>query len=327
MEKILEKVMNEFKIINNYFKSLTLKNPSAKKLNDDVFFDKKKGIVVSLDTYNSGVHFLGFDYPYYVIKKIIRSSLSDLICKGVKPKYYFLSGGGNKKTFTKKNLSLISKSLKDEQKKYSIEIGGGDTVYSKIPSFTVTTIGFAKNIIERNMAKKNDDIYVTGNIGDSFLGLKVMQRKYYMDNKSKKYFINKYYCPDIPYKFSKYLFKFANTSIDISDGLISDMMRLINSQKLSFSIDIDKIPISNELNNFLKKDKKSKNKFLFNGDDYQILFTSAKSNRSKIRNIANRLNQKVTIIGKINDGYKKNLLKLGNKSLKLSNFKGYSHKF
>ena len=67
--------MNEFKIINNYFKLLAKKNPSAKKLNDDVFFDKKKGVVISLDTYNSGTHFLGFKYPYYIIKKIIRSSL------------------------------------------------------------------------------------------------------------------------------------------------------------------------------------------------------------------------------------------------------------
>ena len=66
---------------------------------------------------------------------------------------------------------------------------------------------------------------------------------------------------------------------------------------------------------------------VFNGDDYQILFTSSKRNRLRIRTIANKLNQKVTIIGKINDGYKKNLLKEGNKSLKLSNFKGYSHKF
>ncbi len=319
--------MNEFKIINNYFKSLTKKNPSAKKLNDDVFFDKKKGVVISLDTYNSGTHFLGFKYPYYIIKKIIRSSLSDLICKGVKPKYYFLSGGGNKQTFTKKNLSLISKSLKEEQKKYSIIIGGGDTVYSKIPSFSVTTIGFAKKIIERNKAKKDDDIYVTGNIGDSFIGLKIMQNKYFMENKLKKYFINKYYCPDIPYNFSKYLFSFANTSIDISDGLISDMLRLINSQKLSFSIDVDKIPISKKLNDYLKKYNKPKNKLVFNGDDYQILFTSSKRNRLIIRTIANKLNQKVTIIGKINDGYKKNLLKEGNKSLKLSNFKGYSHKF
>ena len=121
--------MNEFKIINNYFKILTKKNPAAKKLNDDVFFDKKSGTVISVDTYNSNVHFIGFKYPKYIIKKIIRSSLSDLISKGVTPKYYFLSGGGNKKTFTKKNLSLILKSLKEEQKKYSIKIGGGDTVY------------------------------------------------------------------------------------------------------------------------------------------------------------------------------------------------------
>ena len=319
--------MDELTIIQKYFKRLTHKNPSALELNDDVFFDKKKGVVISLDTYNSGTHFLGFKYPYYIIKKIIRSSLSDLICKGVKPKYYFLSGGGNKQTFTKKNLSLISKSLKEEQKKYSILIGGGDTVYSKIPSFSVTTIGFAKKIIERNKAKKDDDIYVTGNIGDSFIGLKIMQNKYFMENKLKKYFINKYYCPDIPYNFSKYLFSFANTSIDISDGLISDMLRLINSQKLSFSIDVDKIPISKKLNDYLKKYNKPKNKLVFNGDDYQILFTSSKRNRFRIRTIANKLNQKVTIIGKINDGYKKNLLKEGNKSLKLSNFKGYSHKF
>ena len=42
--------MNEFKIINNYFKVLSKKNPSAKNLNDDVFFDKKSGLVVSIDS-------------------------------------------------------------------------------------------------------------------------------------------------------------------------------------------------------------------------------------------------------------------------------------
>ena len=95
--------MNEFKIINNYFKVLSKKNPSAKNLNDDVFFDKKSGLVVSIDTYNSNIHFKDFRYPQLIIKKIIRSSLSDLICKGVTPKYYFLSGGGNKNIFTRKN--------------------------------------------------------------------------------------------------------------------------------------------------------------------------------------------------------------------------------
>ena len=90
-----------------------------------------------LDTYIEGKHFLNFKNPDLVIKKIIRSSISDLICKGSTPKYYFISASGNNKTFTKSNLLKISKSLKEEQKKYNINLGGGDTVYSNKLSFTI----------------------------------------------------------------------------------------------------------------------------------------------------------------------------------------------
>ena len=50
--------MNEFALIQKYFKKLTYNNPSALNLNDDVFFDKKNNVVVSSDTYVEGVHFL-----------------------------------------------------------------------------------------------------------------------------------------------------------------------------------------------------------------------------------------------------------------------------
>ena len=117
--------MNEFELINKYFSKLSSNNKSSLELNDDVFFDKKR-LVISVDTYVEGVHFIDFQNPDFVIKKIIRSSISDLICKGVTPKYYFISGSGNKKSFTKKNLKMISKSLNQEQKNiqliYVVEI-------------------------------------------------------------------------------------------------------------------------------------------------------------------------------------------------------------
>ena len=91
--------MHEFQLINKYFSQLSNKNKSSLDLNDDVFFDKSKELVVSVDTYVEGIHFINFKKPDLVIKKIIRSSISDLICKGVKPKYYFISGSGNKKSF------------------------------------------------------------------------------------------------------------------------------------------------------------------------------------------------------------------------------------
>ena len=108
--------MHEFELIKKYFSKLTNKSKSSLKLNDDVFFDKKKKLVVSVDTYIEGKHFINFKNPELTIKKVIRSSISDLICKGVKPKYYFISASGNNKVFTKNNLSKISRSLKEEQK-------------------------------------------------------------------------------------------------------------------------------------------------------------------------------------------------------------------
>ena len=67
--------------------------------------------------------------PDNVIKKVLRASISDLICKGVKPKYYFISGSGNKTSFSKKNLQKISKSLKQGQ---NIEIRGFGPLSRKI---------------------------------------------------------------------------------------------------------------------------------------------------------------------------------------------------
>ena len=169
--------MHEFELINKYFSKLTNKSIGSLNLNDDVFFDKKKNLVVSVDTYIEGKHFINFKNPELTIKKVIRSSISDLICKGVKPKYYFVSASGNNKVFTKNNLAMISKSLKEEQKRYNIILGGGDTVYSNELSFTVTSIGFSNKIIYRNRSKINDDIYVTGDLGNSFLGLLILKKK------------------------------------------------------------------------------------------------------------------------------------------------------
>ena len=268
--------MHEFEIIKKYFSKLSLNNKNSLNLNDDVFFDKSKKLVVSVDTYIDKSHFFDFKDPDLVIKKILRSSISDLICKGVKPKYYFISGSGNKKTFTKSNLKRISQSLKQEQKKFGIHISGGDTVFSNKLSFTIISVGFSSNIIFRNKAKLNDDIYVTGNLGDSYMGLKILKKKVSLKKDLNKYFLNKYYLPELHINLTKKLFNFANSSIDISDGLFADLDKLINKQKLSYKIKMSNIPISKNLKKIILSKKLQKIDFVSKGDDYQILFTSSK---------------------------------------------------
>ena len=319
--------MHEFELIKNYFQKLSKKSPSALNLNDDVFFDKKKKLVVSVDTYTEGNHFIDFKKPELVIKKIIRSSISDLICKGVKPKYYFISGSGNKKSFSKSNLLKISKSLNQEQNKYKILLSGGDTVFSNKLSFTITSIGYANNIIYRNRAKINDDIYVSGNLGDSYLGLLVLKNKLKLNQKSRKYFINQYFMPNIQLKLTDQIKKFANTSIDISDGLLVDLDKIINNQKLSYKIFLDDIPISSNLKKIIDIKKLSKINYVSNGDDYQVLFTASKDKMRIIKKIASSCRVKLTKIGSIQSHGKKSSI-IDDKNVKISlKNKGYFHKF
>ena len=319
--------MHEFELINKYFSKLSNRSKGSLNLNDDVFFDKTNKLVVSVDTYVEGNHFFNFKNPDLVIKKIIRSSISDLICKGVKPKYYFLSGSGSRKVFTKNNLTKITKSLKEEQKKYNIILGGGDTVKSNKLSFTVTSIGFSNKIIYRNRSKINDDIYVTGNLGDSFLGLLILKKKIKINKNLSTYFINQYYKPDIKYSFTNYLNKFATSSIDLSDGLISDLEKLTNKQKNSYQLFFDKIPVSKNLNLLLRSRNLLKKNLISKGDDYQILFTANAKHRSLITKISSLKRLKITRIGRmLNSRHKSSIIDKNGRQIKI-NDKGYTHTF
>ena len=319
--------MHEFDLIKNYFSKLTKNNKSALNLSDDVFFDKKKELVISVDTYNEGVHFPDFNKPYLVIKKILRASISDLICKGVKPKYYFISGSGNKKTFSIRKLKDLTKSLLEEQKKYNIKLCGGDTTFSKKLSFSITVIGFSKTIIFRNNTKINDDIYVTGNIGDSFVGLNVINKKINLKRNYNNYFLDKYYKPDVQIKLVDQLLKFSNSSIDISDGLFADLEKMINNQNVKYEIHLDKVPISKQMKMLLKKHQFQKIKMISNGDDYQILFTANKNKSRIIKSVSKKLNLKITKIGRIlPSSHKSSVIDQKGRVLGV-NSKGYVHQF
>ena len=140
---------------------------------------------------------------------------------------------------------------------------------------------------------------MSGNIGDSFIGLKILQNKIKTTKKLKSYFVRKYFEPEIQIKLAKELLKFANSSIDISDGLIDDLKKMINRQKLSYKILEEKIPISKNLHTYLKINDLKKSNFVSNGDDYQILFTAGVDKSRIIETTSKKLGIKISKIGKI----------------------------
>lgn len=318
--------MNEFEFINKYLKPLSLKNKGSFNLNDDIFYDFKKKIAISVDTYVHGIHFLSTD-PEKFIKKSLRSSISDLYCKGIKPSYYFLSISLNKKICTSSWFNKLKSILNSEQKKFDIYLGGGDTTYSS--KFSITFVVVGKSIFKPVLRKgclPKDDIYLSGNIGDSHIGLNVLKKKYNFKSLNN-FYIKKYYEPNLQTKICSHLYKFASSSIDISDGLIQDLSHLTALNKLGAFIDIKKLPFSNNTKKLIKSNKINIKDIFSSGDDYQILFTSKKKNRSKIINLSNLLSIKISRIGHINN--KDNIiLKFEDSKITYKEGKmGYTHNF
>jgi thiamine-monophosphate kinase len=317
--------LTEFKIINKYLRSLTFNNKKSLKLKDDVYYDEKKKLVFSTDTYEEGVHFLNGKKPRNFVKKIFRASISDIICKGCIPTTYFLSLSlNNVNNFWIKN---FKNELAKESKKFSLFLGGGDIIKSKKLTITLSVLGHVKNKpILRSNAKINDDIYITGNLGESYLGLLTVLKKL-KSGKLKKYFKKSYEEPRLPYNFSFFLHKFASSAIDISDGLIKDLNSICTASKCGAFLKSENLPFSKKTKQLCLKRGIELFDIFSKGDDYQILFTSHKKNRKYISSSSKKTSTLVSRIGHITTGKKVNLTKEGN-IVNFSSFNtGYIHKF
>ena len=128
--------------------------------------------------------------------------------------------------------------------------------------------------------------------------MKVLQ-KIPLNNVLSKYFKRKYYHPNLCINLTNKLLSFANTSIDISDGLFADLDKLINKQKLSYKIYLKNIPISKNLNKLINLKILKKISSVSCGDDYQILFTAPPYKSRIISKTSKSLGIKISKIGKI----------------------------
>ena len=199
-------------------------------------------------------------------------------------------------------VKFIFKSIKKIQNKYGFYLLGGDLSKSNKLIVSSTFFGFIKNKLEIFQNKFNlyDDILVTGNIGESKIGLEILKKKISSDLNLKQYFIKKYLYP-IPCKIGPLIANHVNSMKDISDGLIGDLTDMLND-KYGALININKIPLSVKTKKILNNKKKNNIRLedlLNGGDDYELIIISSQKNRNKIFNIANKNNINVTLIGKI----------------------------
>ena len=316
--------ISEDYIITKYLKKLSFnKDETFNFKNDAAYFKipKDKKLIVTNDTILETIDFFKNDPPESIANKIITCNLSDISSMGAIPYAYTLSLC-LPKNINRNWLKEFANKLFYLQKKYNFFLMGGDLSRSKKIIISSNFFGIVnKNkILTRDGSKINDNIWVTGNLGDSSIGLKIIKNKIKINKKDKNYYLKKYYYPK-HFLFGQKLVNYASSAIDISDGFYGDLNKLISSHNLGAQIDSKSIPYSNRTKMLIQKKMIKINFLLSSGDDYQLIFTAADKNSLKIKKLAKLNNVKITKVGTITQ---KKGIYLDNKKINLIN-KSFQH--
>lgn len=318
--------MKEYEIISKYFSPLSSSFNGALNLSDDMAIFSKDGTtdyVITTDAMVEGSHFLENSIPETIAARLLASNLSDIASAGGVPKFYLLNGSISSKT-DEKWLKAFADKLSRIQKEFKVHLIGGDTVKSEDKLFfSATVVGEVRKncALLRSGAKVGDDIYVSGSIGEAYIGLKILEGEMSeFSYEDKNYFINRYIDPKPRIQLGNAIAPFANSCTDISDGFIIDLENICKASGVSAKLDKYLIPVA-------YKDKIFDEQ-ISAGDDYELIFTVAEDKSSKISKIYKEIDLPITKVGKIvaNNGEAKTItiVEANGKEYEYSK-KGYQH--
>lgn len=266
------------------------------------------------------VHF-EFDFvdPYDLGKKALYSNISDVLAMGAQPLYYMVTIAVPDKV-TSKEIGRLYRGMNRAAKEFDVIMIGGDTTGSMRDFFIdVSMVGkvVTKSYLGRNKAKAGELIAVTGCLGESAYGLSLLRQG--NTGRAAGRFIRRYRAPQPPYGVWKELVKrdITTAMMDISDGLIIDLERMMVESGKGARINLDQVPMPA----VLRKEKRE-NLALAGGEDYQLLFTFPAHRIGTIFEIT-RMGFPVSIVGEVDKGKGVRVFEKGKEKQITS--KGYEH--
>lgn len=294
---------SEFDIISKYFAPLAAK--SALGLKDDAaFLTPPPGcdLVLTKDALVEGVHFRSEDAPELIAKKLGRVNLSDLAAKGAKP-LGFLLATAFPSVMTEDWIAGFAEGLRADQEVFGWELLGGDTVSTPGPlTLSLTAIGSVPKgqMLLRSGASAGDLLFVTGTIGDSYLGLEALESGLPGDHSGQ--LAERYLCPNPRVGVGQALHGVASACVDVSDGLVADLEHLAEASGLKAELELGKVPLSVAAGELVAEGRVLRTELITGGDDYELCFAAPSSARESLAAISTPEGVEITEIGRLASG-------------------------
>ncbi len=245
--------------------------------------------VLTTDTLSEGVH---FDRAFMPLEhlgfKALSVNVSDVVAMNVSPRYATVSIG-IPQNISVEMVTTIYEGLKQACDAYDMHIVGGDTNASHGLSLSISVVGTAAEdtVVYREGAQVGDKICVTGDIGSSYAGLKVLLRNrerlqeqeesFEPDLDPYSYVIRRHLAPPAQLKTIQ---DWAGVGaqphalIDISDGLSAEVHHICEASEVGAQLYEPALPIDPETRNTATEFEEDVTVYaLFGGEDYELVFT------------------------------------------------------
>jgi len=289
-------------------------------------------LLLSTDVLIQGVHFDLRYFSFYQIGwRAIAANLSDIAAMGGWPRYAIVTLGlpQNLKVESVETMYHGMKSLADE---FQTSIIGGDTTHTSDGLFiSIAVVGqvMESQLTRRSGAQPDDALFVTGMLGGSQAGLKVL--KYQGQSVRDKFArsIELHLTPKPRIKEAQFLVENFNihAMIDISDGLASEVHHICNNSRVGAIVFEEQIPLDNETKKIAKFfSDEPEDYVLYGGEDFELLFTASEETGNRLqKEFFEKFGISCTKVGKMLDKEDGISLQKSDGDIIPLFFKGYDH--
>jgi thiamine-monophosphate kinase len=291
--------LGEFGLIKRVRRAMPTSRDVAIGIGDDAACVKAKtdSFFVTADLLLEDVHFdLNWTSLSDLGYKTLAVNLSDIAAMGGVPAYLTLSLG-IPRHFTSQELDRFYQGIKSLAVEHNVAVVGGDTSVADKLLVSACLIGHAPyRPIRRSGAKPRNDIYVTGTLGDSALGLQLLKTRM-RRKKGARYLLNRHHKPTPRLAVGALLARkgLATAMIDVSDGLLQDLGHICGASLVGARIWEEALPLSRAYRALAGNE--GTRYALTGGEDYELLFCARQSDRQRIDQLQHQVKVPLTRIG------------------------------
>ncbi len=274
--------MDEFELIERYFDRRDSGPGIIKGIGDDgAVLGLTDGMeqVQVIDTLVEGVHFPADADASDIAYRAVAVNLSDIAAMGAKPTVMTLA-----LTLPDKGeewVERFARGLFTGADAFGVVLVGGDTTRGAAVVVTVHMSGevAAGRALLRTGARAGDTIFVSGTCGDAAGGLELLRRGTPDDS-----LLARYLRPVARVELGASLVGRAHAAIDVSDGLLGDLGKLLKASGVGADIHVDRVPVSNQLRAHFDEEAAIR-LALTGGDDYELCFAAGDDDVGSIEGI------------------------------------------